>query len=164
MKVEKRKPLPVDPEAVAFEENRRAELSRNDAYKRLVAQAQATERFNAEGALQTALADLKRCSLKRDTTQPARDAYNRCHLRVTRAAERVCSIIDGSIINGKVQSGEVQIPAWLPPPTPTKADTIIVRAPRIDGTYRERLGLNRDGSGLPLRGPGSNVDPEWLPK
>jgi hypothetical protein len=75
----------------------------------------------------------------------------RCHKRVTKAAERVASITDG----------EVQIPAYIPAPAPTVADTIVIRAPQIDGGYRESKGHGPSG-GLPLKGPGSNVDPDWI--
>lgn len=161
----KSKPVPVDPEAAAQEHSRREELKDNNAYQRGVLQAQAQERMNAQHALNQGLTDLARVSLNRDTTVAGRDFYNRCHIRVTKAAERVASIMEGAIgDDGKVIEGAVSIPAWLPPPTPTKEQTIVVRAPRVDGTYRESKGLSPDGSGLPLKGPGSQIDPDWVNK
>jgi len=162
----KSKPLPIDPESQEREADRQAELTNSDSpYMRGMLQAQAQERSNAQHALNSGLADLKRTTLNRDTTVAARDSYDRCWKEVERRAARVASIMDGAIgDDGKVIDGAVTIPAWLPPPAPTKADTIIVRAPRPSTSYAERAGLSPDGTGLPLRGPGSNVDPEWINK
>jgi hypothetical protein len=161
-RAEKTRPIPVDPEAEAQELERRAELNGNDAYQRGMAHAQAQERANAQNALNQGLADLQRVSLNRDTTQAGRDSYNRCWNRVEKAAQRVASITDGAIVDGNVTEAAVTIPAWLPPPTPTKEQTVTVRAPRTDGAYRETKGMGPSGKGLPLRGPGSNTDPDWM--
>src|SRR5437764_997365 len=136
--VQKRRPLPVDPEAEAFEQRRREELNGNDAYKRGMAHAVAQERMNAQGALNGALADLKRVTLTRDTTQAGRDAYDRTWNRTLKAAERVASMDEGAIgADGKVIQGAVTIPAYLPAPQPTVAQTIVVGAPRSNPCYHE---------------------------
>jgi hypothetical protein len=160
MKVEKRKsPLPVDHLAVAAEQDRREELSRSEPYRRGILAAEMQERRNAEHALSCELANLKRASLGRDVSAPGRDLYDRCHLRVTRAAERVASIIDGGLdANGEVITGEVLIPAWLAPPTPTQEETVVVRASRVAGTYRETRGMGPSGKGIPPVIPGSAAD------
>lgn len=164
-RAEKRAPFQADPELEAAEARRREELAANGAYRRGVALAEAQERMNAQSALETALADLKRCALKRDTTQAARDAYDRCHGRVVKAAERVASVLVGSIgAGGKVITDpEIIIPAWIPPPVPTATQTVAIGAPRGSTAYRETKGRGPSG-GLPLRGPGSNTDPDWMNK
>ena len=163
--VEKRKSITVDPEAEQQEATRRAELGGNNAYRRGVLAAQAQERANVQSALTTALADLKRVSLKRDTTVAARDAYDRCYSRVVKAAERAALALVGSIgEDGKVITGpKITIPAWLPPPTPAAEQTVSIGAPRADASYRESKGMGKSGRGGPAPGEsGTDAHEAWL--
>jgi hypothetical protein len=141
-----------DSSDAAKEQRRREELAASAPHQRGVQQALAQELTNVRGAFAAGLADLKRATLKRDGTVPGRDAYDRCHLRVTKAAERLAAITGQG----------VSMPAWIPPPAATEADTVTVAPPAADlGAYRETKGMGASGAGLPLTGPGSNTDPDW---
>lgn len=150
----KPKPLPVDPEAVAQEAERRESLSVNAPYQRGVVHAESQEKANRRGELMQNLVDLKRVTLNRDTTQPARDAYDRKWRSVHAMAQRFATAFGES----------VSIPAYLPPPLVTAESTVTIRpgAP-ADGTYLETKGLGSTGKGGPLPGfPGTDANDAWL--
>jgi hypothetical protein len=146
-----------DPTDAMSEAVRTAELRGSNPYQRGIARAQAQELVNVRGAFLQGLADLKRVTGNRDKNVPGRDAYDRCYQRVTKAGERLALIApEGEVI---------RMPVWLPPPELTEADTVVVGKPAFDvGTYKESKGHGPSGKGLPLKGPGSNVDPDWTTK
>lgn len=146
------KPTPHDPAAAAQEAERRESLKLSDPVQRGIRMAQRQALDNARGEVNQRLSDLKKTSLKRDYSQAARDAYNRGHANLVKAAERLAAITG----NG------VTIPQWLPPPTSEEAPTEVIGAPPEDGRYKETKGMK--GGGLPLRVPGSAVDPDWMTK
>ena len=168
---EKTKPIPHDEVAAAQEADRRESLKLSDPVQRGIKLAQQQALSNARGELSQRLADLQKCTLKRDFSTAGRDAYNRCHAGMVKAAERLAEI-----------TGErFTVPAWLAPPTAAEQPTVVIGAPkstatlvvRDDGTqvavdtahaYKETKGHGPSGKGLSLRGPGSNVDPDWVNK
>src|SRR5438132_7232848 len=95
----------VDPQAEAYEQNRREELAQSDPYQRGIAAAAATFLSNTRLEFDTAMSDLKRTALSRDQTQAGRDAYNRVHTRIEKIALRLAEITGVG----------VAIPEWLPP-------------------------------------------------
>jgi len=150
----KSKPLPVDPGAEAQEAERRESLNVNAPYQRGVVHAESLEKSNRRGELAQNLADLKRVTLKRDTTQPARDAYDRKWRAVYAMAERFATAFGET----------VSMPAYLPPPQATAESTVAIEPGKpADGSYRETKGMGPSGKGGPLPGfPGSDADAAWL--
>src|SRR5580658_5372861 len=102
----KGKPIAASPADVAAAEAHQAQRAGNGQLQRNIAQAQRQELDNRRGEFNQGLADLKRATLRRDSTVAGRESYNNCYNRVTKIAQRLASII-----------GEgVAMPAWLPPP------------------------------------------------
>ena len=156
-RVEKAKVRPIDSADVAKETQRVEELRGNSAYQRGVSAALSQELVNVRGLFAQGLADLKKVTVKRDVNIPSRESYDRCYQRVTKVAERLATIVP--------EGEQVRMPVWIPPPEVTAQDTVVVGRPAYDiGAYRESKGLGASGKGLPLKGPGSNVDPDWIGK
>jgi len=156
-RADKAKPIPADPASVAREADRVAELAASAPYRRGIAQALANELQNVRGVFASALSDLRRATLNRDASVNGRDAYDRSHGKAIKAGARLKSIVP--------TDEKVLVPAWLPPPGQREQEMVEIGAPAVDlGGYRESKGNGPSGKGLPIIGPGSNVDPNWLTK
>ena len=154
---------------------------RETPVERGMALAQATERTRVKSVLEGALSDVKRTALKKSVNQQSRDAYDRAFNRLEVAAQNWADNT-GEEVSIPVRDAPLPLPyelhVWARelavalekhkikvPALPTPATVQFIKpqgAP--DGRYRESLGLSPDGSGLPLRGPGSNTDPDWVQK
>lgn len=156
MRADKAKTIAVDPASVAREADRVAELAASAPYRRGIAQALENELQNVRGLFAQGLADLRRATLNRDVNIPGRDSYDRCYRRVEKVAQRLKSV---------ARDEKILMPAWIPPPGPKEQEMVEIGAPAVDlGGYKESAGHGPSGKGLPITGPGSNVDPNWIDK
>jgi hypothetical protein len=141
------------------------------------AAALSTEGKRVAAVLEGALADVKRTAHKKSVNQPSRDAYDRAFNRLEIAAQNQANFTGEDVVI-PVRDAPVSFPRALHdwaavvvsvlekhkikiPPLPMSALTQIIKPCAPDGRYRESKGLSPDGTGLPLTGPGSNVDPNW---
>lgn len=147
------KPVPHDPALEASERHRREELARSQPYQAGVAAALAQALSNQKELVQTRFGDVRRTQIKRDLNKQSRASYERTYGNMLREVERLAGM------TGKPVSG---VPAYYPPVDDTE-HTVTVNPPAVDlGKYTDTKGMGPSGKGLPVNGPGSNTDPDWV--
>ena len=118
-------------------------------------QAADTNFLNCQNVFKDALAAVRVCEPKRDTSQNQRLRYELNWQKLRSAAENYTPLANARGI-------KVMVPTYFPPPATAEQWHEYVPAPVSDGKYRETGGLGPSGKGIPPAIPGSAADSNWL--
>ena len=153
VKPDKARPIPHDPALAAEEVERRQRNAGNETLQRNIKAAVATEHQRLRNEIAGEIAALGRIKKGRGSVEARRGNYTRAYQRGERAA--------------KVLFAATGVPVPYPefdPPTEVTSTRMIAVGPDPLPSYIETRGKGSTGTGLPLKGPGSQIDPEWVDK
>jgi hypothetical protein len=157
---EERRQRLADPASNVVEEQRQKQAD-NLTLQINVTAARKQEFENRKRELDADIIGLQRMRDRaaRGYAEAARAGYDRIYSRVLRLAQVIADEFDH----------EVPVPQYDPPTDGRTVQMISVKPRSVQGqaadrSYVETGGKGKSGKGLPLKGPGSQIDPDWIGK